>query len=199
MFGAKKTARQESTLYATRADFCRIFERDVNRLYILSFLLTADPSMAEVCFVRGLEDSAKGNPVFKEWAQSWARRVIIQNAIRTVQPRATDSSVSSNKSTRGASRVVIEPAEIASIVKLPAFERFAFVMSVLERYSDQECSVLLSCTRAEVIAARTRALQQIGRAAERHLVTGVTSDSPALRERRSVVYLQVTSPLAASA
>jgi hypothetical protein len=57
-------------------------------------------------------------------------------------------------------------AEIAAIVELPAFERFAFVVSILERYSDQQCSAFLNSTRDEVIAGRTRALQQIGRSAE---------------------------------
>src|ERR1700739_592378 len=68
MFGPKKLANLESTPYATRSDFCRIFKKDMNRLYLLSFLLTGKHSLAEKCFVSGLEDSAKGNPVFKEWA-----------------------------------------------------------------------------------------------------------------------------------
>ena len=37
----------------------------------------------------------------------------------------------------------------------------ADVMSVLERYSDLDCSVLLGCARRDVIAARIRGLQQI--------------------------------------
>ena len=58
MFGAKRITNQEPTPYATRSDFCRIFEKDMNRLYLLCFLLTADPSLAEKSFIRGLEDSA---------------------------------------------------------------------------------------------------------------------------------------------
>ena len=50
---------------------------------------------------------------------------------------------------------------VAAITALPAFERFVFVLSVLERYSDQDCSLLLGSTRAQVIAARSRALQHI--------------------------------------
>jgi hypothetical protein len=37
-----------------------------------------------------------------------------------------------------------------------AFERFVFVMLVLEHYSEHECSLLLSCSRQDVIAARNR-------------------------------------------
>ena len=92
MLGARQIAKQKSTPYARAADFCRIFREDMNSLYLLSFLLTAD-QLAEKCFVRGLEDSAKGNPVFKEWAQSWARRTMIQNAIQMIRPRPERTAV----------------------------------------------------------------------------------------------------------
>lgn len=44
----------------------------------------------------------KGNSVFKEWTRSWARREIIQSAVRVIHPRPTEehaptSSGTSNK------------------------------------------------------------------------------------------------------
>ncbi len=45
----------------------------------------------------------------------------------------------------------------AAITRLRPFERFVYVMSVLEKYSDCECSILLDCTVEEVVRARTRA------------------------------------------
>src|SRR6202046_4710337 len=74
--------------YASSADFCRIFDEDMNDLYLLSFLLTADREKAEQCFVSGLEDAVEGNPVFKEWARSWARRGVIPKGGRGNDPRA---------------------------------------------------------------------------------------------------------------
>ena len=142
MITREKIASQQVAAYATRADFCQIFERDMNSLYLLSFLLTGDQASAEGCFVRGLDDSTKGNPVFKEWSQSWARRRIIQNAIQMLRPKPTDHSAGGAPSERTAVPAMI-PAEMSGIVELPAFERFVFVMSVLEHYSDQECSLLL--------------------------------------------------------
>jgi hypothetical protein len=136
-------------------------------LYLLSFLLTGDHTMAERCFVGGLEDSTKGNAVFKEWARSWARRKIIENAIRTVNPTPNHGNSSGAKSDHRAIRVKTERPEISVVIALPAFERFVFVMSVLEGYSDYNCSLLLACTRAEVTAARGRALRDIGVSAER--------------------------------
>jgi DNA-directed RNA polymerase specialized sigma24 family protein len=200
MNGAKQIANQETTPYARAADFCRIFVNDMDSLYQLSFLLTGDHSMAEKCFVRGLDDSRKGNRVFKEWAQSWARRTIIQNAIQMTRPRPTDNRTPSSTSDRSAGAVT-EAAEIAKIVELPAFERFAFVMSVLERYSDQECSLLLNCTRSEVTAARTRAMQQIAGPAELHRkLVSIDRDEQALQHNPGSVFQpRAASELAASA
>src|ERR1700733_1522772 len=73
--------------YASRGDFHRIFYEGNDSLHQLSFLLTADREKAEQCFVSGFQESVKGSPVFKEWAHSWARRTIIQNAVRVINPR----------------------------------------------------------------------------------------------------------------
>jgi DNA-directed RNA polymerase specialized sigma24 family protein len=159
--GTKKTTAEEATPYATAADFCRIFKQNMDRLYLLSFLLTADRALAERCFVSGLDASSKGNPVFKEWAESWARRTIILKAIQLIQPRPFVETTPPGNRDRGT-----EPEELAAIAELPAFERFTLVMSVLEQYSDQECSLLLNCTRSDVAAARTRAFEELARLAE---------------------------------
>jgi DNA-directed RNA polymerase specialized sigma24 family protein len=164
MFGRRKVNR-EPTPYATRSEFCRIFERDMNSLYLLSFLLTGDRAIAEQCYVGGLHIAQEENQVFKEWVESWARRAIIQNAIRMIRPRLVADRAPSVP-TSNLDHSITERAEIAGIVHLPVFERFAFVMSVLERYSDQECSLLLGCKRSDVVAARTRALEHIARFAE---------------------------------
>ena len=52
-----------------------------------SLLLTGDRDKAEECFVAGVGESTKAYRVFKEWARSWARRTIIQSAIRLIAPR----------------------------------------------------------------------------------------------------------------
>ena len=164
MFGARKLGKQQPSPYATTTDFCQIFERDMNRLYRLSFLLTGDEPVAEQCFLSGLQMAQEGSPIFKNWAGAWARRMIILEVIRVLQPHLmVDTSESSG---RVAGDCATDRIEIAEIVLLPVFERFAFVMSVLEGYSDHECSLHLGCTRAAVAAARVRALERIGRAAE---------------------------------
>src|SRR6476660_6476733 len=74
--------------YTSCEDFRRIFEADLDGLYQLSFFLTGDPQKAERCFVAGLEDCVKESRVFKEWARTWAKRVIVKNAIRELHPQS---------------------------------------------------------------------------------------------------------------
>jgi hypothetical protein len=161
MLKCKQVAKPTPTPYATSADFCRIFQEEMNSLYLLSVLLTADGEKAEMCFVRSLEHAAGGTSVFKEWAHTWTRRTIIHNAIRVSDPRPAGGNPILNSTPACRSAAYLR-AEIAAIVNLPAFERFVFVLSVFEHFSDHECSLLLSCTRHEVITARNRALRRIG-------------------------------------
>lgn len=190
MFGSRKVIKQTTTPYATQADFRRVFQEDMNRLYLLSLLLTGERDLAEQCFVSGLRMSSEGNPVFKEWATSWARRTIILTAIRMVRPRLGDPQRSSvPPKTAGPS--AISRAEIANIIALPPFERFVFVMSVLECYTEQECSLLLGCTRREAMEARERALRRTGEGAElRRKVISIASDNTGIlgEQMRSIQF-----------
>jgi len=176
-------------LYASSDDFRRVFDQDMNSLYLLSFLLTADREKAEQCFVSGLEDAVEGNPVFKEWARSWARRVIIVNAVRAINPRPMEENGRSSSGTVSSSGKTpqVEQVEIAAVLGLEPFERFVYVVTVLERYSDQDCSLLLGCARRDVVAARTRAFERIGSGMASHSghVPPATSEKPASDERHS--------------
>jgi len=191
MFSAKQSAIQLTRPYAVTADFCKIFENDMNRLYLLAYLLTAEHAMAEECFVRGLEDSTGSNRVFRGWAESWARRTVIHNAIQMVRPRPADGDTVRS---HGCGPLSV-PAPIAAVAVLPIFERFVFVMSVLERHSLQECSLLLGCRREEVAAARIRALQQLGQTAE----GASLNESSTSSVRGSALPIEAATHLAASA
>jgi hypothetical protein len=149
--------------HATEADFCEIFQRDMNHLYLLSFLLTANEGLAEKCFVRALEDSISGSPVFAEGPQSSAPRMIIRNAVQMIHPGPANNGAPNSMAERNIEHALTKPAEFARILEMPAFDRFAFVMSMLEGYSDRESSLLLDCTPSEFVAARIRAIQQIGK------------------------------------
>ena len=159
----------ETNPYATREDFSKVFHEDMNGLYQLSFLLSGDHEKAEKCFVAGIEDSVKENRVFREWALSWAKRTIVENAIRELKPRPGVPSSSppatifshSEQSSGSTGHFDLE-----TVLKLGTFERFVFVMSVLENYSDQECVLLLGCSVLEVRQARVHALEELDSAGQ---------------------------------
>ena len=152
------------TRYASCEDFRRIFEEDLHALYQLSFLLTRDHQKAEQCFVAGLEDCVKESRVFREWARTWAKRVIVTNAIHELHPQSNHSNSSAHVP------IVFSPDRQLSgpsgncdpdaVSGLADFERFVFVLCVLERYREHECALLLGCSDSEVREARTQAIEQ---------------------------------------
>ena len=161
---AKITGILSRSAYATAADFEQIFTEGMSPLYLLSFVLTGDREKAEECFVSGVGECARGNRVFKEWARSWARRTIVRSAIRLVAPLQQSENAMRNSAAVGTldKLPLVSQEELSAILGLKPLERFVFVMSALEGYSDHDCSVLLGCTRRNVIAARERALQRLG-------------------------------------
>jgi hypothetical protein len=144
-------------VYASVADFGQVFLSNVNRLYLLAYLLTGDHDMAERCFVTGLDRCIDGSSVFKGWALSWARRAIIKGAIQIISPEPEGNSESLNKDSHlplcGRTDDLL-----CNVAKLKPFERCAFVISVLEKLSEHECSLLLRSTRREIIRARRSAM-----------------------------------------
>jgi hypothetical protein len=147
--------------YATGNDFCKNFVDDLQPLYLLAFLLTGTHTDAERCFVATVEDASNANDVFKGWEHSWSKRCLIINAIRVVfstpveKHGKPDSWCASNAA-------LLKFSEVDALAKLnPPFQRFVFVMCVLERYSERECALLLGRTPREVAEARRLALWQL--------------------------------------
>jgi len=158
---------EQANRYASREDFHAIFSEHLNELYQLSFLLTRDPAKAERCLVGGIEDCVAGNHVFREWARSWAKRTIVQNAIRELKPRPVHSNSPMPETVSpDLDQLLSGPGghfAMDAVLDLEDFERFVFVMSVLEHYSEHDCSLLLGCSAREVREARRRALQELMR------------------------------------
>jgi hypothetical protein len=162
----RNSDKDKANPYVTREYFRKVFAEDRADLYRLSLLLTGDHEAAEQCFVGGLEDSVNSNRVFKEWAHTWAKRAILQNAIRALKPRPRQqamSIVAEHVVEIGASLPSIPdggPA-ISSVLALEVFERFVFVITVLEAHSEHECALLLNASLRDVRNARIRATEQV--------------------------------------
>jgi DNA-directed RNA polymerase specialized sigma24 family protein len=177
----KKENRLSTTrvqFYATQDEFCRIFAEEENALYLLALLLTADASKAEQCFVAGLEDSIRGNRVFKEWVRSWSRRMIVRNAIQMISPAPGQVNGAPHVSDSGAVTLDLG-SELTAVLQLAPLERFVFVMSVLEGYSIQDCSILLNCTRQYIEIAQAGSLQHVALAKVNRLAPIVSASDVA--------------------
>jgi hypothetical protein len=146
--------------YATKSDFCKVFTEEMDSLYLLSLLLTADNDKAQQCFVSAMEECVEGIDVFTEWARLWARRTVVKNANRMIMPvpeHGYNSSIISVKGPAMSGRNKF----FAAVLALRAFERFVFVMSILEGQSDEDCRILLRCSRRDVMIARALALKRL--------------------------------------
>jgi DNA-directed RNA polymerase specialized sigma24 family protein len=149
--------------HAICEEVCQAFQRDLTSLYQLALLLTGDHGMAESILVTGIDESVDGNLAFKGWARSWARRIVIVKAIRLIAPLPGHNDYRYVEDSE--SELWFRPDGLRlAIAGLSPFDRFVFIMSVLERIPDGECAALLGCGTPAVVNARVRALQAVARA-----------------------------------
>jgi hypothetical protein len=151
---------ESATPYPTATDFVEAFNQEVRSLYLLSFLLTADHDKAEQCLVFAIGECVEGMAVFTDRAHSWTRRAVMKHAIRMITPEPEHAGDLSFASLAGPATIA-ENNPFAAILFLDAFERFVFVMAILEEQSDQECATLLRCARRDVMMARVLALRRL--------------------------------------
>jgi hypothetical protein len=150
---------ERATPYLTVTDFSNIFNEEMHSLYLLAFLLTADHDKAEECLVSAMGECVEGVGVFTDWARSWTRGAVLKRAIQMVMP-APEHADSVSLISLERSDTPAENNPFAAILLLDAFERFVFVMSIREGQSDEECAVLLRCSRRDVTIARVLALKR---------------------------------------
>jgi DNA-directed RNA polymerase specialized sigma24 family protein len=151
--------------YSTTDDFRDLFAKEMSTLFQFAHLLTADEQMAEQCVLSSLRDCLSSTSVFRERAYKWARRVIIRNAIRIVQIGTSGHPV--GRAAREAPDIAFAQPKLRSllvpaILSLPNVERFAFVLAVLEGYSNREAGILIGCSSQEVQEEKIRAAHQVG-------------------------------------
>ena len=137
-----------------QGDVARLVKGDMKSLFLLSLMLTADVDSAESCFVSSLDDCMSMKPTIREWTNGWTHRVLVQNAIEMLRPSVAidEQLVSCN--------LGLKPA-LQAVMRLKNFERFVFVLSILEGYSDRECSLLLGRSARDIMAAKVRALENL--------------------------------------
>ena len=153
MLAQLRNTDETETSYTSVTDFAEIFAEEMRSLYLLSFFLMANKDKAEQCFVGAFGDCVEGIDAFRNWSRQRARRATIKQATRMIGPAYKDTddwSVDKVKEKSSAPKGSL----FAAVISLQAFERFVFVMSVLERQSDGDCLSLLKCSRREIKIAR---------------------------------------------
>jgi DNA-directed RNA polymerase specialized sigma24 family protein len=171
---------QENT-YATTEDFQRLFAREMSNLLRLSLHLTADAEKAESCLILAMRDCFTNSAVSKEWAQTWAHRAVICNAIRVVYE--TENAMPNNICSETEPDLHLQLSDhriealrnSPAILALPDFDRLVFVICVLEQYSIRDCALLLKSSPKDVDIARVRAINRIVLAEERNCYESATT------------------------
>jgi hypothetical protein len=160
MYNFRTKQQSQEQQYATCFDLCENFIEDLRPLYLLAFLLTGSHAAAEQCFIATIDDAITATGVFKGWEHSWNKRCLIINAIRHVFREPVANSGKRN----AMCEVDVDsgPEEFRSVSRLaPPLQRFVFVISVLERYSEHECALLLGRPQRDIREARILALWQL--------------------------------------
>ena len=149
--------------YAAAEDFEQFFANQNTDLFRLSLQLTADAEKAERCLILAMRDCFFRSNVLKDRVGTWARRMVMRNAIRLVWGRSNDILVESGSEFHSQPSYCSLEAlrESVAILTLPDLERLAFVICILERYSILDCALLLRKAPREVYEAIVRATSQV--------------------------------------
>jgi hypothetical protein len=147
---------------------CRFLVSHMEAYFSLGLLLTASEEDAESCFVLALEKSSKASgsrfPRAQELAHKSMKRAVVDSAIQICDPvfgRVRDESELDIAGEKSASS---RSPWVACILQLETFERFVFVLSVLESYSDKECANLLHCQLEDIAKSRVQAFYSLSAA-----------------------------------
>ena len=148
------------TVSSAQNDICQTLKQDMKTLYLLCLLLTGSQHCAEQCFVSSLSDSMNMKATFADWNISMVRHVVVRNAIR-MMPLVMNNN--KGKTSPSGQSGVISSANPAlhRVLCLEMFERFVFVMSMLEGYSDHECAKLLRASARDVSVAKEMAFRHL--------------------------------------
>jgi DNA-directed RNA polymerase specialized sigma24 family protein len=150
-------------LYATPEDFEQLFAKQKIELLRLSLQLTANAAKAEMCLILAMRDCLFRSTVSKDRVRTWARRMVIRNAIHLVW--GTPNELADESGFEFQLQPSCLPLEAlqdsVEILTLPNLDRLAFVICVLERYSILDCALLVGKSPREVYDAMARAKRHL--------------------------------------
>lgn len=141
------------------------FEAQSSELFSLAFLLTGSTDRGVEAFNRAL-DFDEDNPIFGEFMTSWARKLVIAEALGSIR---TELRASGKRVARAAEEELAGDAKLQrrpyigreefeeAVIAIDAFPRCAMLLTIFEGMSIAAASVLLNQDEA-----LTRKAQRIG-------------------------------------
>jgi hypothetical protein len=153
---------------ATVWDKCDFLVSNMDQYYSLVLLLTASEEDAERCFTLGLDAWSKAcrdlAPMGQEIAHEYVKRALVDSALQICAPALGWVPNDAGHDVWDEKELGNWSPWVAAITQLDPFDRFVFVLSVLEWYSDEECSDLLHCDPKEIAESRVQAASSVASA-----------------------------------
>ncbi|HTB12936.1 MAG TPA: hypothetical protein VK752_15245 [Bryobacteraceae bacterium] len=153
-------------------ELIQIFEEQYSELYSLAYLLTGNADRSVEAFDRALEIEEPENPAFGEFMNSWARKLIVVEALGTIKSelrvskqrvaRAAEPEMPKNAKWNRRPHIPREEFEEA-VVAIDAFPRCAMLLTVFEGMSIDAASLLLNENKALIKKAQRIGLVQLTR------------------------------------
>lgn len=152
----------KSLVEAEKKALYRAFGKHYSELYWLAFLLTGDQQESVQAFTNALDVEDGANPFFRGWMVSWARRLVIAAALGVIASELRESARRVERS-RGEDSVYLDGAPSGTwtgfqgmtkpeferaVLALDAFPRCALLLTVFEKLSIQDTTVLLGADEA---------------------------------------------------
>lgn len=160
MLYATRCAEDGPAAVPSTAQFFQSVNDQMRSLQLLSLLLTGDSTTAEQCFIAAIEDYGEQDGTFVEWGRSRARRAVCTRAIQMMRPALEPTDGLRNPGLEGTAEVS-KKSPFGWILSLSEFERFVYVITVLEGQRDRDCAGLLGCTDRDVLIARALAVTRL--------------------------------------
>jgi len=142
------------------------FEEKSSELYSLAFLLTGNADRGVEAFSRALDFDEEANPVFGEFMNAWARKLVIAEALGTMDAelrtsrqrtaRAAEDEIPGDTKWKPRPHIAKEDFEEA-VIAIDAFPRCAMLLTIFEGMSIEAAAALLNADEA-----LTRMAQRIG-------------------------------------
>jgi hypothetical protein len=159
-----------------------VFEENSSELYSLAFLLTGNADGGVEAFNRALDFDESQNTAFGDFMNSWARKLVIVEALDTIKEelriskekvaRAPEEEADGNAKLKRRAYISRQEFEEA-VIGIDAFPRCAMLLTIFEGMSPQAASALLNADKK-----LTRKAQRIGIVALTRNLAGESGRDP---------------------